>query len=266
MSETVRQIRVHGRSVRVAHRSGTGVPLVVCNGIGASLDLLQPFVDALDESIPVIRFDVPGIGGSDQPRCPYSFVTLARTLGKVLDELGVTTFDVLGISWGGGLAQQVALQNPRRCRRLVLVSTGTGAMMVPGHPKVLSKMLTPRRYRDPEYAASVAATLYGGEMREDPELAERILDGHAPRTSGRGYRLQLLAGTGWSSLPYLPLLPQRTLIMAGDDDPIIPLINARIMHRAIRRSQLHVYPDGHLALVSRAWDLAPRVARFLRED
>jgi pimeloyl-ACP methyl ester carboxylesterase len=61
----------------------------------------------------------------------------------------------------------------------------------------------------------------------------------------------------------LPLLRQPTLILAGDDDPIIPLLNARILHRLIPRSELSIYHGGHLDLVTRAADLAPVVEAFL---
>ena len=64
-------------------------------------------------------------------------------------------------------------------------------------------------------------------------------------------------------MPFLPLLRQRTLILAGDDDPIIPLANARLMHALIRGSRLHVYCDGHLGLVTQAAELAPVVDGFL---
>ena len=111
--------------VSVRHGTSSGRPLVLCNGIGASLDLLQPFVDALPPNVEVVRFDVPGVGGSSAPRVPYNFAMLAFLLGKLLDRLGYDEVDVLGISWGGGLAQQFAFQNPHRCRRLILVSTGT---------------------------------------------------------------------------------------------------------------------------------------------
>jgi pimeloyl-ACP methyl ester carboxylesterase len=73
----------------------------------------------------------------------------------------------------------------------------------------------------------------------------------------------LLAGFGWTSLPLLPLLRQPTLILAGDDDPIIPLANARIMHLLIRRSELNIYHGGHLDLVSEAGRMAPIVEAFL---
>jgi pimeloyl-ACP methyl ester carboxylesterase len=56
---------------------------------------------------------------------------------------------------------------------------------------------------------------------------------------------------------------QPTLILAGNDDPIIPLVNARMLHLLIRGSQLHIYPGGHLALVTEAEELAPLVDDFL---
>ena len=147
--ERLRMLTVRGRILRVAVRDGDPdlPPLLLCNGIGASLDLLQPFVDALDRRRGVIRFDMPGVGGSPAPVVPYHLHTVAPLLAGLLDELGHERADVLGISWGGGLAQQFALSRPDRVRRLVLVATGPGALMVPGHPRALLRMLTPRRRR-----------------------------------------------------------------------------------------------------------------------
>ncbi|HEY3015204.1 MAG TPA: poly(3-hydroxyalkanoate) depolymerase [Nocardioides sp.] len=266
MSTRQRHLTVLGHEVRVSVRPGTepGPPLVLCNGIGASLDLLDPFVAVLDPRIEVVSFDVPGVGGSPMPRLPYNFPMLACFLVRLVERLGYDRFDVLGISWGGGLAQQVAFQHPRRCRRVVLVSTATGSIMVPAGPQVLGKMITPRRYRDPEYARSIAAHLYGGRLRAEPELAKALLHEHSRVGSWLGYFLQLLAGVGWTSLPALPLIRQQTLIMAGTDDPIIPLVNARIMQRLLPHATLHVYDDGHLGLVTAASELAPVVADFLR--
>ena len=262
----IRRMRVFGQDVRVAVRpgSGAGPPLVLCNGIGASLDLLEPFVSRLPPDIEVVSFDVPGVGGSSVPRIPYNFALLSVLLGRLLRELGYDTVDLLGISWGGGLAQQFAFQNPRRCRRLVLVSTATGYLMVPAHPRVLVRMLTPRRYRDPGFAVSIAASLYGGQLRDNPQLAQRLLHEQSRLGSRRGYALQLAAGAGWTSLPFLPLLRQQTLVLAGNDDPIIPLVNARMIARLLPNSRLHVFDDGHLGLLTRAAELGPVVASFLR--
>jgi pimeloyl-ACP methyl ester carboxylesterase len=122
----MRTVTVRGRPVRVAVRAGTGgwsVPLLLCNGIGASLELLPPFVDALDPWREVVRFDMPGTGGSAAPVVPYHLWTLAPLMSGLLDQLGHQQADVLGMSWGGGLAQQFAARCPSRVRRLVLVAT-----------------------------------------------------------------------------------------------------------------------------------------------
>ncbi|WP_263553314.1 poly(3-hydroxyalkanoate) depolymerase [Geodermatophilus sp. YIM 151500] len=262
----MRTVVAGGRTLRVAVRPGTDhrTPLLLMNGLGASLEVLQPFVDALDPVRTVVRFDVPGVGGSPRPVVPYLYATFSPVVAALLDRLDLPgPVDVLGLSWGGGLAQHFAVQHRRRCRRLVLAATGTGTLMVPAHPRVLAHMLTPRRHRDPEYARRIAGELYGGTVRLDPERAARAL--HAATRLGprRGYYYQLAAGTGWSSLPFLGLIRQPTLVLCGDDDPIIPVVNARVMARFIPRSELHVYRGGHLALVTEATQLAPVVERFL---
>ena len=267
-AERMRILKVGRRAVRVAVREGAPgrPPLLLCNGIGASLELLEPFVDALDPRQGVIRFDMPGIGGSPAPLLPYHLGTSAPLLAGLLDQLGYPQADVLGISWGGGLAQQFALSRPDRVRRLVLVATGPGALMVPAHPSVLLRMLTPRRHLDPGYAARIAGELYGGSARKDPAVARDLMHATTRLGPARGYFYQLISCAGWTSLPWLPRLRPPTLILAGDDDPIIPLANARIMHRLIPRSELHVYHGGHLELAANAERIAPVVETFLDAD
>jgi pimeloyl-ACP methyl ester carboxylesterase len=167
--ERMRILTIGGRAIRVATREGTpGWPrLLLCNGIGASLELFQPFVDALD------------------PRRP---------------------------------------------------------------------------------AASIASELYAGSARDDPALARDLLHATTRLGPARGYYYQLLSSFGWTSLPRLPKLRQPTLILAGDDDPVIPLVNARIMDRLIPHSQLHVYHGGHLELAAHAERIAPVVEAFLGQE
>jgi poly(3-hydroxyalkanoate) depolymerase len=270
-TDRVRTVTVRKVSVRVSERPGTGrhvdePPILLCNGIGVSLEALQPFVDALHPERGVVRFDVPGVGGSPLPPYPYTIAGLASWLTAVMGSLGHARFDVLGLSWGGGLAQQLAVQHPRRVRRVVLAATGTGWLMKPAHPSVLTKMLTPRRHRDPEYAATIAADIYGGSMRTHPERGAALL--HAATRSGpkRGYYYQLLAMTGWSSLPFLGLLRQPTLVLGGTDDPIIPVANPRLQARLIPRARLHLYDGGHLGIVTEADELAPVVDAFLDQE
>ena len=175
--DRVRMLSVCGRTLRVAVRGGNAAwpPLLLCNGIGASLGLLQPFVDALDPRREVVRFDVPGIGGSAMPLAPYHLATMAPLVSGLLDQLGYRHADVLGISWGGGLAQHFARQRPDRVRRLVLVATSSGSLMVPGHPRALLRMLMPRPRPEGGYAADIAGHLYGGSVRRNPALARDLL-------------------------------------------------------------------------------------------
>jgi poly(3-hydroxyalkanoate) depolymerase len=259
----VRYVTTGGQRIRVNVREGIGVPLVLCNGIGASLEVLDPLVENL--ACPVIRFDVPGTGGSPTSIAPYGFPYLAWVLGRVLSKLGIGVVDVLGLSWGGALAQQFAFQNPRRCRRLVLAATGTGALMVPANPRVLAKMITPHRFSDPDYAASIAGELYGGTVRAHGEDVARLFVRQLHAGSKIGYLHQLLAGAIWTSLFALPAVRQETLIVAGTDDPIIPVINARIMNALLPHSRLHLHSGGHIDLVHNADELAPVIEEFLTE-
>jgi pimeloyl-ACP methyl ester carboxylesterase len=137
--------------------------------------------------------------------------------------------------------------------------------MVPGKFSVLSKMISPRRYTDPEYLYQVGAELYGGALRHRPDLL-RPFAHHMRSPRGQGYVYQLLAVSGWTSLFWLRLLRQPTLVLAGADDPIVPLINAKLLASAIRKAKLHVIDDGHLFIVTRPQEVAAVVRDFLAED
>lgn len=263
----VLDLSVGNQQLRVVHDLGEPgtTPLLLMNGIGARLELLQPFVDQLSLDRPVIRFDVPGVGNSPLNR-PYRLKGLTHQLASVVDQLGYPNVDVLGISWGGGLAQQFAHTQRAICRKLVLVATASGALMVPAHPRVLSKMVTHRRYTDPDYMMSIAKDIYGGTMRHDPGDALAALRVQHSGHSNRGYFAQLAAAVGWTSVPFLPRIKSSTLVLAGDDDPLIPVWNGRILAALIPNAELDIYPGGHLALVTEANELAPRIERFLDQS
>jgi poly(3-hydroxyalkanoate) depolymerase len=263
----VRNVDIDGQSLRVGTSSGKDAlaQMLIFNGIGANLELVQPFVSLL-RRVDVTIFDIPGVGGSPAPALPYRLGWLAVLANKLMTKLGHNRpFDVLGVSWGGALAQQFAHQFPDRCRRLILASTSPGALMVPGKLSVLARLASPRRYADPDFRAKVGGDIYGGAYRQDPELL-RDHSQHIRSPGGRGYVYQLLAAMGWSSLPWLGSLHQPTLVMHGNDDPIVPLINAKILTNRIPGAQLSVFDDGHLFLVSRAAEAAAAVEGFLCQD
>jgi len=150
-------------------------------------------------------------------------------------------------------------------RKLVRVATSPGGLSVPGRPRALWALATPRRYYSRAYFERVAPILYGGAARTNPRLLEE--HGHLRfirPPSMRGYLWQLVAGWGWTSLPWLHWIDRPTLVLAADDDPLLPLVNARIIARRLPNARLHVVRGGgHLFLVTHAAEVAPVIERFL---
>ncbi len=258
-----REVNLNGVHMRVGHRPGSGRPLLLCNGIGANLELCLPLLQALRER-PVVIVDVPGTGGSPTRLLLPHFRRYAQLVVGVLDELGYSgQFDLAGVSWGGGLAQQVARMQGRRVRHLVLMATSPGVLMMPGQLNALWRMTTPQRYLSRRYMARHAGTLYGGVMRQRGERMRQ----HARLTqppSLLGYAQQLACITQFSSLPWLHRISCPSLILNGDDDPLIHPLNARIMGRLMPNAQVRILPGaGHLFMVMQARRTARLIDEFL---
>jgi poly(3-hydroxyoctanoate) depolymerase len=255
-------IDVDGLRLRVSV-GGSGRPLLLLNGLGASFELLEPFRRALEAE--TIAIDVPGTGGSQSLRVPLRLAGYADLVARALDVLGYGEIDVFGVSWGGALAQEFARRHLRRVRRLVLAATTPGWIAAPGRLEAIWAMATPRRYYSREYFERMAPILYGGAARTNPELLRD--HGHLrfirPPTL-RGYFFQMLAVYGWTSLPWLHRIERPALVMAADDDPLVPLLNARLIARRLPNARLHVVPDGgHLFIVTHVREIAPVIERFL---
>lgn len=257
-----RDIRVGSNILRTAvwEGKGPGRPLLFFNGIGANLELVAPFAEALHDR-DVIAFDAPGVGGSPSASFPYRPWQFARMAARILDELGYDEVDVLGVSWGGAMAQQFAFQFGKRVNRLILAATSAGMFMVPGNPRALMKLAHPRRYMDPAYMLRHFEVLYGDESDGAEGHAKRL---RAPST--RGYFYQLLAGMGWTSLPFLPFIKQPTLILAGENDQIVPLVNLKLLAQMIPGARLETVSGGHLFLVSQMDEILPMIRSFLDEE
>ncbi len=267
-SREIRFVDVDGIRLRtvVTDGDGAGPPLLLITGLGASLDLAAPFERELnDRGVPTISYDAPGVGESTSYTLPRRMGGVARTAERLLDALGHETVDVFGVSLGGVVAQQFAHQAPDRVRRLILAATGPGLGGLPGSPRVLWALATPRRYYQPDYYRRVAAALYGGAARRDPDaLLHGSIARFQHRPTVRGYAAQLYSIAGWTSVPWLRRLRQPTLVLAGDDDPIVPLLNGRILARLIPDASLQVIPGGgHLFVLEDPAAVADRVSEFL---
>jgi len=262
VTTTIRVVEVDGHAFRVGIKAGDGPALLLFNGIGANLELFEPFTQALG-GIETIVFDVPGVGGTPPWLFPYRMRGLARSTERMLDVLGYRDpVDVLGVSWGGALAQQFAFTCRERCRKLVLVATTPGMLMAPRSLFAIARLFNPRRYADPSHLQRIAPHVYGGAVRSDPHLMQE----YAARMQSPhwlGYLYEQLAFWGWTSLPWLALLPQPTLVLSGNDDPLVPVLNARILATLIPRAQLKLVDDGHLFLLTNPAQVVPAIRDFL---
>ncbi len=255
-------VNVGGQMLRTAiwRNGGTARPILFFNGIGANIEMAAPLGEMMEGRADVIMFDMPGIGGSPVPRMPYRPRIVGKWANKILDQFGYDDVDVMGVSWGGGAAQQYARDNPNRARTLVLLATSAGMTMIPGNISAIRRMASPKRYLDPDYMMKNFETLYGD--RADGSAEQHKLRIKPP--SVRGYLYQLMAMYGWTSLPFLPFLKQPTLVMSGDRDHIVPLANARILKAAIPYADLRIVKGGgHLFVVSRAKQVIPVINRYL---
>jgi poly(3-hydroxyalkanoate) depolymerase len=257
--------QVDGRTLRVAiwkaaQKSGK-LPLLFFNGIGANIEVMAPLAEQLPDR-DIITFDMPGVGGSPEPVVPYNAIMMARIAALLLDRFKMPLVDVMGVSWGGAMAQQFALQHGSHVNRLILAATSAGMLMVPGNPKALIKMADPRRYIDPEFMRKHFGTLYGGAT----DGSEGHIDRIKPPTK-TGYFYQLIAMLGWTSAPFLPFMRRDTMILMGDDDQIVPVANGRFLNMLIPHSELVVIKGGgHLFMLSHVAETIAEMRRFLDAD
>lgn len=255
----------HGYRVCISER-GNGPPLFLVPGLGCGADLWEPFMEYFPHRR-LISFDAPGTGRSSTPLYPVSIAQLAALAAAVLDDRGVTQTDVVGFSYGGAVSQQLARDYPERVARLVLAATNCGIGAVLGSPDTLAVMTTPLRFYSATYFERVAADLYGGVTGRDPDKVQSAI-GQRSRTppSSYGYAMQLLGGFGWSSFGFLHEIPHETLVILGDDDPLVPVANGRMLAERIPRAELHIVERaGHLLLWDEPERVAPRIGQFVNQ-
>ena len=233
---TIRFVDVDGVRLRTSVR-GTGRPLLLHHRARRRASTWPtPFERELDRARRCRRsaFDAPGVGESTRvPACRGACAASPAPWSGWSTRSATTGSTCSASPSAACVAQQLAHQAPERVRRLVLAATGPGLGGVPGSPRVLLALATPRRYYQPDYYRRIAGRIYGGAGPH--ATPTRCCTARSPASSSRpslrGYLGQLYAITGWTSLPWLRRLPQPTLVLAGDDDPIVPLVNGRILAR-----------------------------------
>ena len=226
---------VYGLSLRVARwrDCAPGTPLLFLNGIGADIAAAAPLLAQIDGR-DVWTLDMPGVGGSPDALLPYGAPTIAAVVMEIADRLGHKVIDVAGFSWGGALAQQVAIQFPGRMRRLVLMAT-TPTVGAPG--------------------------IGWGALLDDDMLASGL---KLPTATPLGLAYQSMAMAGWTSAAMLPHLKGTpVLILMGERDGVVPACHGQAIADLIDGAVLEVVPGSHLFPFTHAAAISARISAFL---
>jgi len=256
-------IRWDGHRIRVM-QAGDGYPLLLMAGLGCSSEMWAPFAEQFPGRRLII-YDAPGTGCSSIPLYPVSVPALARLATAVLDHFGIDQADVLGVSYGGAVAQQLACDHADRVRKLVLAAATCGVGAIAGSFSAMRALSTPLRFYSRDYFDSVAAILYGGATARDEGARARDAAARSRNPpSPYGYAMQLMGASGWSSLPFLERIRHETLVICGDDDPLVPVANAQLLARCIPRARLEIVERaGHLFLWDDPANAAARIRLFV---
>jgi len=255
-----------GFRIHVQER-GDGEPLLLINGLGANTDMWSPLASHFPDRR-LLLFDAPGAGRSSTPHYPVTVAELAELAVAVLDYRGVETTDVLGYSYGGAIAQQLAYTAPERIRRLVLAATNCGVGALLGSPQAMFILSTPFRYYSKSYFFRIAPSLYGGRTARNMEVRHRMMSSRSQfPPSSLGYTLQIIGGANWTSRHFLHEIELETLVLSGDDDPLIPVRNAEYLADRIPNATLElVERAGHLFLCDDARRMSQRIRNFIGPD
>ncbi len=227
-----------GLSLRVARwRAGAdGVPLLFLNGIGADIAAAAPLLARIDGR-EIWTLDMPGVGGSPDALLPYAAPTIAAVVMEIADRLGHKQIDLAGFSWGGALAQQIAVQFPGHIRRLVLMAT-TPAVAAPG--------------------------IGWAALLDEDMLASGL---KLPTATPLGLTYQSMAMAGWTSAAMLPQLKNMpALILMGQNDGVVPASHGQMIADLIDGAVLEVVQGSHLFPFTHAAATAARISAFLDQQ
>lgn len=239
--------------------SDSVTPLLIFNGIGMNMEVMAPILEELGDR-PILMFDMPGIGGSPEPLVPYTPCMAAAWGAEILKRDGIAQTDVLGFSWGGAIAQQFAIQHCTRLRRLVLAGIGPGVPSLPGKPSILAHLADPLHFGDLLSGGLFAAMSPLDRAVMTPQFNKRLI-----MPGSRGYLYQLMALAGWTSTPFLPFLAKPALVMMGEKDPIVPLVNGRMLAAMIPDARLETFRNGgHLFMFSQQARFVSLLRDFLQ--
>jgi 3-oxoadipate enol-lactonase len=254
--------------VRIAYESrGAGEPILFVHGLAYDRRGWGPLPGLLAGDFRILLFDNRGVGDSDAPPGPYSVAQMAEDAIAVLDAAGESSAHIFGVSLGGFIAQEIAVSNPRRVRKLVLASTAPGGPNQHPMPEQGVKSLSRYPTLEREQALRLAVETSLGErgVRERPELLEEIYAYRLERAPDlAAWQAQAMAGASFDAFGRIPAISAPTLVVHGTADNVVDPRNGELLAATIPGARLELFPDrGHMLVWEDGEALAPVVREFL---
>jgi 3-oxoadipate enol-lactonase len=247
--------------------AGDGPPLLFLNGSGSTIADVRPMLRAYTARFVVAVADHRGMGRTEIPEIPYGMVDLASDAIGLVDHLGWTTFNVIGVSFGGMVAQELAVTVPDRIRRLALLCTSSGGVGGSSYP------LSELAQLEPEQRAALSTRILDTRFTpewlashpKDRALLEQMARRWSRQSTGadqRGAELQLQARANHDVFDRLPRVTSPTLVASGRFDGIAPPANGAAIADQIPTAELRLYDGGH-AFFQQDPTAVPEVIGFL---
>jgi pimeloyl-ACP methyl ester carboxylesterase len=250
---------------------GEGFPLMMIAGLGANVDWWDPrWIQVLSQGFKTVAFDNRGAGRTDVSDEEYSIRLFADDTAGLMDAMGISLAHVLGISMGGMIAQELALNYPEKVQKLVLCSTACGgSKSVPVSQEVLTVLMMDRTALSPEQIARNMMPLLVTEdfLKNNPGLAELAVHQmvKAP-ISDKAYVRQLKAILNFDTCGRLLHIKAPTLILQGKRDILVPPENASILDEAIPNAKLVYFENSAHGLLEETETVLRSVLEFLSES
>jgi len=233
--------------------AGSGPRLMFCNGSGMTVESGRPLLDIVGRGFELLAWDYRGMGRSARISDPYTMADLAADAIAVLDAAGWESCRLMGLSFGGMVAQELAVTHPQRVQRLALACTSAGGAGGASYPLERLAEL------DWEERAARWRELLD-ERWDDGWLADHPVDrmlaevavvdrDQVDREGAQGRRLQMQARAGHDVWGRLGVLSCPTLVGYGRHDGIAPPANSRAIASQIRGAELRGYDGGHLFVI-----------------
>ena len=248
-------------------RAGSGPRLLFLNGSGATLQTSELLIRPFTETFDVVAYDQRGLGRTEIPAGPYTMADYAGDAAALLDEVGWDTARVVGISFGGMVAQELAVTWPERIERLALLCTSPGGEGGASYPLHELESLTPeeQRARGAELLDTRFTPAWLDDHPADRALADLLVEQHAAdpgEDAKRGMAAQLAARSHHDVCERLARISSPTLVASGRYDGIAPPANGEAIVSRIPGAELRLYEGGH-AFIAQDPAAYPDIMGFL---